>query len=138
MRSFPIVLGVMLVFSMAAPDALAEDDATLGRDTSAKGPSCSFNFRKMSELTKGMTYKEVLDLMGCEPAHVGTKTYENGTGAEVYGWSVGNLQISASFIDGGLFETTAIIADALPFDPYETQRAEFLRRWLNIHRQEMK
>ena len=53
-------------------------------------------------------------------------------------WSAKNLEISTSFIDGGLFETTAIIADALPFDPYEAQRAEFLRRWLNIHRQEVK
>jgi hypothetical protein len=56
MHSFPIILGVMLVFSTATPNALAEDATEFGslslyRDIPLKGPSYCF----VSFVTTGAT-----------------------------------------------------------------------------------
>jgi hypothetical protein len=55
----------------------------------------------------------------------------------LYMWPAGKDIVTASFIDGRLYKALGAIVDRFPFDPYEAQRADFLRRWRNIHRQEM-
>jgi hypothetical protein len=153
MRSFLVVLGVVLAFPTVAPDAqealplgsLSAEDAagfgslTLIPDRSRKGPSFCAGFDGFSKLKKGMTYEEVRDLMGCDPKLAWSVPYGDGTATKTwYDWPAGKDRIETSFIDGRLSDSTGVIIDSFGpgFDPYEGQRAEFLRRWLDIRRKE--
>jgi hypothetical protein len=62
--------------------------------------SCQTDIMKADKLRKGMTYEQVLQILGCEPAESETITYGNGVVAKLYRWQAGKDQISASFRDG--------------------------------------
>jgi hypothetical protein len=148
MRSFLILLGAMFAFPAAPLDAQqvlplgslsAEDVAGFGSLTWNPDKGCS-GFHGLSKLRKGMTYEEVRDLMGCDPKLAWNVPYGNGTAEKkVYDWPAGKGRIQTSFIDGQLSDSTGVIVDSFGFDPEasrqaEFQRAEFLRRWLDICR----
>jgi hypothetical protein len=151
-RSF-LILGALLAFptvpldaqgvvplgSLSAEDAAGFGSLTLNSDNPIKDPPfCTVSFLSLNKLKTGMTYEQVRDLMGCEPNQ--SYSVPNGDWTitkMVYFWS-GRDRIQTSFIDGHLsdFTFTRIILDSFGFDPEEGQRAEFLRRWLDIRRKE--
>jgi hypothetical protein len=88
MRSFPVLLGAMaaaLLFSAATPSALAADDLD-----------------KITELKRGMTYEEVLKVMGREPEVKRSITTGSGTAMMVYAWWNGNDYLRTFFMDDRL------------------------------------
>jgi len=66
---------------------------------------------KADELKKGMTYEQVLQILGCEPVATNRVTIGNGVVAKYYWWRAGKNSISASFIDGHLSEISGVISD---------------------------
>jgi hypothetical protein len=139
MRSFLILLGAMLGFSAVTFGAIADDDPTelarkltecLKRYQRNSSDACAEEQKACGEriilegkgewqLKKGMTYEEVLNVMGRQPDHTSSITYGNGIVAKIYGWfSFGKTNyVSASFIDGRLSETGGYIADTFKPDP---------------------
>ena len=71
------------------------------------------------QLKKGMTYEEVLNVMGRQPDYTNSITYGNGVVAKIYGWFFFGKSnyVSASFIDGRLSERGGFIADTFRPDP---------------------
>jgi hypothetical protein len=142
MRSFSVLLGAtiaVLAFSAATPGALADDDPPeLARKLTEclkqhginANVACSEEQKACTEriilegnrrfqLKKGMTYEEVLTVMGRQPDNTDSITYGNGVVAKIYGWfSFGRTNyVSASFIDGRLSEIGGLIADTFRPDP---------------------
>ena len=131
-----VVLGVMLAFSTPASDARTDDDPSelarkveecleqnrndyhgCAKEIKACTERSSLESNKDVQLKKGMTYEEVLNVMGRQPDLVDSITYGNGTVAKIYGWYSFKKThfMSASFINGRLSERGGYIADS--FDP---------------------
>ncbi len=76
---------------------------------------------KQSQLRKGMTYDEVVKVMGREPTHQGESiTYGNGAVGTFYYWSEeGADTFSTDFVDGRLsqFGMTWVESPRLPTTP---------------------
>jgi hypothetical protein len=85
MRCFSILLAVMLAFSTVTPDALAADDLD-----------------KITQLKRGMTYEEVLSVMGREPEVRRSTTTGDGTAMMVYAWWNGKDYLRTFFMDDRL------------------------------------
>ena len=73
--------------------------------------SCQADIMKADELKKGMTYEQVLQILGCEPVASNRVTIGNGIVAKYYWWRAGKNSISASFIDGRLSELGGVTSD---------------------------
>jgi hypothetical protein len=106
MRSCSILLAVMLAFSAVTPGALADDDPPelarkwtecLKQHQNNAGVACAEERKACTErkilegnrkeqLKKGMTYEEVLNVMGRQPDNTDSITYGNGVVAKIYGW----------------------------------------------------
>jgi hypothetical protein len=124
MRSFSILLAVMLAFSAVTLGALADDDPPelarkltecLKQHQENSSVACAEERKACTEriilegnrrrqLKKGMTYEEVLNVMGREPDNAESITYGNGVVAKIYAWFFfgKSNEVSASFIDGRL------------------------------------
>jgi hypothetical protein len=86
MRSFLILLAAMLAFSTLTPTALAAD-----------------YLDKISRLKKGMTYEEVLNVMGREPELKDSLKTSKGT-LRIYAWQYGDDYLRTTFWENRLSE----------------------------------
>ena len=139
MRSFSILLALMLAFSAVTLGALADDDPPelarkltecLKQHQNSSSVACAKEREACTErnilegnrqwqLKKGMTYEEVLNVMGRQPDYTNSITYGNGVVAKICGWLFFGKSnyVSASFIDGRLSERGGLIADTFRPDP---------------------
>ena len=110
-----IVLSLVLMTNQASARFLrGHGMSSCGLSTlNAASPreSCQTDIMKVDKLRKGMTYEQVLQILGCEPAESETITYGNRVVAKLYRWQAGKDQISASFRDGRLSEIGGVIND---------------------------
>ena len=122
MRSFSVLLAVMLTFWTVRPDALA-DDAVARRLVEQA---------KQSQLRKGMTYDEVVKVMGREPTHQGESiTYGNGAVGTFYYWSEeGADTFSTDFVDGRLSQFGMTWVESPP--PPDHARSEAERKHVRL------
>jgi hypothetical protein len=139
MRSFSLLLAVMLAFSAMTLGAIADDDppelarklteclkqheknssVACAKEREACTERIILEGKRQWQLEKGMTYEQVLNVMGRQPDYTDSITYGNGVVAKIYGWFFFKKSnyVSARFIDGRLSETGGYIADTFRPDP---------------------
>jgi hypothetical protein len=104
MRSFPVLLGAtiaVLACPAATPDAQAADALD-----------------KITQLKRGMTYEEVLSVMGREPEVRHSTTTGDGTVMMVYAWWNGKDYLRTFFMDDRLAAFGPVFMDhSLPPPP---------------------